>query len=321
MNIRLWIAAAVALASAGTAWGQTAYPAKSVRMVVPFSPGGATDIVARLISQRLGETWGQQVVVDNRAGAGGNIGGELVAKSPPDGYTLFMTSGSIVSANPFIYRKMPFDPAKDLAAVTGGAIGPQLLVVTPSFVPKTIKELIALAKARPGQISFGSAGFGTQTHLAAENFIWTAKIEVQHVPYKGEAPALIDTIAGQVQFATPNMAAAINYVQQDKLRALGVTSKERSKQLPNVPAIAETLPGFENLGWFAIMAPTGTPKDVIDRINRDTQKALEGTEIKTRFEGLGMAPFVLGPAELTKYIRDESATWARIVKERKLVID
>jgi len=320
LSNRIAAAAVVALIAPGAAWGQ-AYPAKSVRMIVPFAPGGATDIVARLISLRLGEAWGQQVVVDNRAGAGGNIGGELTAKSPPDGYTLFMTSGSIVSANPFIYRKMSFDPAKDLAAVTGAAIGPQLLVVTPSFPPKTVKEFIALAKARPGQISFGSAGFGTQTHLAAENFIWTAKIDVQHVPYKGEAPALIDTIAGQVQFATPNMAAAINYVQQEKLRALGITSKERLKQLPNVPAIAETLPGFENLGWFAIMVPAGTPRDVIEKINRDTMKALEGAEIRTRFEGLGMAPFVLGPADLAKYIREESVRWAQIIKERKLVIE
>ena len=321
MNHSKWMVAAAALACAGTAWGQAAYPVKSVRMIVPFAPGGATDIVARLIAQRLGDTWGQQVIVDNRAGAGGNIGGELTAKSPPDGYTLFMTSGSIVSANPFIYRKMLFDPAKDLAAVTGAAIGPQLLVVTTSFPPKTVKEFIALAKSRPGQISFGSAGFGTQTHLAAENFIWTAKIDLQHVPYKGEAPALIDTIAGQVQFATPNMAAAINYVQQGKLRAIGVTSKERAKQLPNVPAIAETLPGFENLGWFAIMVPAGTPRDVIEKVNRDTMKALEGADLRTRFDGLGMAPFVLGPVDLAKYIREESERWAQIVKARKLVIE
>jgi len=321
MNHSKWMVAAAALACAGTAWGQAAYPVKSVRMIVPFAPGGATDIVARLIAQRLGDTWGQQVIVDNRAGAGGNIGGELTAKSPPDGYTLFMTSGSIVSANPFIYRKMLFDPAKDLAAVTGAAIGPQLLVVTTSFPPKTVKEFIALAKARPGQISFGSAGFGTQTHLAAENLIWTAKIDVQHVPYKGEAPSLIDTIAGQVQFATPNMAAAINYVQQGKLRAIGVTSKERAKQLPNVPAVAETLPGFENLGWFAIMVPAGTPRDVIEKVNRDTMKALEGADLRTRFDGLGMAPFVLGPVDLAKYIREESERWAQIVKARKLVIE
>jgi tripartite-type tricarboxylate transporter receptor subunit TctC len=217
------------------AWAQS-YPAKSVRVVVPFSAGGATDIVTRVIGQKLGEIWGQQVVVDNRAGAGGNIGGELVVKAAPDGYTLFMTSGSIVTANQHIYKKMPFDPAKDLVAITNVASGPQVLVVTTSFPPKSIKELISLAKARPKEIAFGSAGFSTQTHLAAENFIYTAGIDVLHVPYKGEAPALVDVMAGQVQFATPNMAAAINFIQQAKLRALGVTSKQRSPQLPNVPA-------------------------------------------------------------------------------------
>jgi tripartite-type tricarboxylate transporter receptor subunit TctC len=312
--------AAAMLLGAGLAHAQS-YPSKPVRIIVPFAAGGATDIVTRLIGQKLNEAWGQQVVVDNRGGAGGNIGGELAAKSPPDGYTLFMTSGSIVTANPFIYRKMPFDPAKELVSVTGAAIGPQVLTVTPTFPPRTVKEFIALAKARPGQISFGSAGFGSQVHLAAENFIYTAKIDVVHVPYKGEAPAIADVMAGQVQFATPNMAAAIGFVQQGKLRALGVTSKERSKQLPDVPAIAETLPGFENLGWFGIMAPTGTPKDVVDKVNRDTMKALEGGDLKTRFEGLGMSPFVIGPPEMAKFIREESVRWARIVKERKLEIE
>ncbi len=302
------------------AWAQS-YPAKSVRVVVPFSAGGATDIVARVIGQKLGEAWGQQVVIDNRAGAGGNIGGEIVAKAAPDGYTLFMTSGSIVTANQHIYRKMPFDPAKDLAAITGVASGPQVLVVTPSFPPKSIKELIALAKARPKEITFGSAGFSTQTHLAAENFIHTARIDVVHIPYKGEAPALVDVMAGQVQFATPNMAAAINFIQQGKLRALGVTSKQRSPQLPNVPAIAEALPGFENLGWFGLMAPAGTSREVIDKVYRDTVKALEAADVKSRFEGLGMTPVGNTPAEFAKAIREETERWANIVRERKLVVE
>jgi tripartite-type tricarboxylate transporter receptor subunit TctC len=319
MKIIKWTAVAVAFV-AGPVWAQ-AWPTKPVRVIVPFAAGGATDIVARLIGQRLGEAWGQQVVIDNRGGAGGNIGGELAAKAAPDGYTLFMTSGSIVSANPFIYRKMPFDPAKDLIAITGSAIGPQVLVVTPTFPPKTVKDLIALAKAHPREISFGSAGFGSQVHLAAENFIYAAKIEVIHVPYKGEAPAIADVMAGQVPFATPNMAAAVGFIQQGKLRALGVTSKQRSPQLPDVPAIAETLPGFENLGWFGLMAPTGTPRDIVDKINRDSMKVLESGDLKTRFETLGMAPFVIGPADLTKFIREESVRWAQIVKERKLVIE
>jgi tripartite-type tricarboxylate transporter receptor subunit TctC len=302
------------------AWAQS-YPAKSVRVVVPFSAGGATDIVTRVIGQKVGEIWGQQVVVDNRAGAGGNIGGELVAKAAPDGYTLFMTSGSIVTANQHIYKKMPFDPAKDLVAITNVASGPQVLVVTTSFPPKSIKELISLAKARPKEIAFGSAGFSTQTHLAAENFIYTAGIDVLHVPYKGEAPALVDVMAGQVQFATPNMAAAINFIQQAKLRALGVTSKQRSPQLPNVPAIAETLPGFENLGWFGFMAPAGTSREVIDKVYRDTAKALEAADVKSRFEGLGMAPVGNTPAEFAKAIREETERWAKIARERKLVVE
>ncbi len=297
------------------------YPAKSVRVIVPFAAGGATDIVARVVAQKLGEIWSQQVIVDNRAGAGGNIGGELVSKSAPDGYTLFMTSGSIVTANQHIYKKMSYDPVKDLAPVTNVASGPQVLIVTPTFPPKTVKEFIDLAKSRPGEISYGSAGFGSQTHLAAENFLYVAKIEVVHVPYKGEAPAIVDTMAGQVPFSTPNLAAAINFIQQKKLRALGVTSRQRSPQLPDVPAVSETLPGFENLGWFGFMVPAGTSKDVIDKIYRDTAKALEAGEIKSRFEGLGMAPVGNSPADFTKYVREETERWGKIVRERKLQID
>ena len=320
MRVLQLLALCAASLTAATAAAQS-YPGKSVRVIVPFAAGGATDIVARVVAQKLGETWGQQVVVDNRAGAGGNIGGELAAKSTPDGYTLFMTSGSIITANQHIYKKMPFDPAKDLVPVINVANGPQVLIVTPTFPPKTVKELIALAKAHPREISYGSAGFGSQTHLAAENFLYAAKIEIVHIPYKGEAPAIVDTMAGQVPFSTPNLAAAINYVQQKKLRALGVTSKQRSPQLPDVPAVAETVPGFENLGWFGFVVPTGTPKDVIDKIYRDTAKALEATDIKSRFEGLGMAPVGSNPAEFGKYIREETERWAKIVRERKLQVD
>jgi len=290
-------------------------------VIVPFAPGGATDIVTRVVGQKLGEIWGQQVVVDNRAGAGGNIGGELAAKSAPDGYTLFMTSGSIVTANPHIYRKMPFDAAKDLVAVTNVASGPQALVVTPTFPPKTVKEFVALAKARPKEITFGSAGFGTQTHLAAENFIHATGIDVVHIPYKGEGPALTDTMGGQIQFATPNLAAAVNFIQQGKLRALGVTSKQRAPQLPDVPAIAESVPGFENLVWFGFMVPAGTSREVIDRIQRDTAKALGAADIKARFEQLGMSPVGNSPAEFARAIREESDRWAKIVRERKLQLD
>jgi tripartite-type tricarboxylate transporter receptor subunit TctC len=297
------------------------YPTKPVRIIVPFPAGGATDIVTRVLGQKLSEAWGHQVVVDIRAGAGGNIGGELAARAAADGYTLFMTSGSIVTANQHIYKKMPFDPVKDLIAITNVASGPQVLVVTTTFPPKTVKEFIALAKARPREIAFGSAGFGTQTHLATENLIYNTAIDVLHVPYKGESLALTDVIAGQVQFATPNMAAAINYIQQGKLRALGVTSRSRAPQLPAVPAIAESLPGFENLGWFGLMAPTGTPREVVEKVFRDTEKVLALPEIKSRFDGLGMAPVGNSPADFARAIREETERWAKIVRERKLVVE
>src|SRR5258705_3351202 len=207
---------AAVLVSASTA--AQGYPGKPVRIIVPFAPGGATDIVTRVVAQKLNEIWNQQVIVGKRAGAGGNIGGELAARSARYGYTLFMTSGSIVTANQHIYKKMPFDPAKDLVPVTNVASGPQVLIVTPTFPPKTVKEFIDLAKARPGQISYGSAGYGSQTHLAAENFLYAAKIEVVHVPYKGEAPAIVDTMAGPGPFSTPHLPAPIHFTPQKKLR-------------------------------------------------------------------------------------------------------
>ena len=265
MRIGKWLALSATLLVACAAHAQT-YPAKAVRIIVPFAPGGATDIVTRLLAQKLTEAWGQQILVDNRAGAGGNIGGELAAKAPPDGYTLFMTSGSIVTANQYMYRKLAWNPEKDLAAITNVASGPQIVAVHPSFPAKSIKEMIALAKARPGSITFGSAGIGTQTHLAAENFLFTASINATHIPYKGEGPAMVDLVAGQIIFVTPNLSAAIGYVQQGRLRALGVTSRQRAPQLKEVPAIAETLPGFENLGWFGLMTPAGTPNAVIEKV-------------------------------------------------------
>jgi tripartite-type tricarboxylate transporter receptor subunit TctC len=321
--MRTWIGltAAAACMTATPLYAQN-YPVRPVRVVVPFSPGGATDIVTRIVAQRLNEAWSQTVVVDNRAGAGGNIGGDIVAKAPPDGHTLLMTSGSIVTANPHMYRrKMPFNPDSDLVAVTNVAAGPQAVVVNAAFPAKSLKELIAMARAKPTSINFGSAGIGTQTHLAAENFASAAGIDVTHVPYKGEGPALADLVGGQIQFVTPNLSAAIGFVQQGKLRALAVTSRSRSKQVPDVPAVAETLPGFENLGWFGFMAPRGTVRSVIDTIHRDTAKVLSLPEVRTRFEQLGMEPVGNAPDEFARAIKEESARWAKIINARKLYVD
>jgi tripartite-type tricarboxylate transporter receptor subunit TctC len=306
---------------ASTAVAAQGFPNKPVRIIVPFSAGGATDIVTRVVAQKLTETWGQTLVVDNRAGAGGNIGAELAAKSLPDGYTLFMTSGSIVTANPHMYKTLPYNAEKDLIAVTNVASGPQAIVVNPSFPAKNVKDLIAMAKAKPRGITFGSAGIGTQTHLAGENFIYSAGIDVIHIPYKGEAPAVSDLIGGQIQFVTPNLSAAINFVRSGKLRALAVTSKERSKQLPDVPAVAETLPGFENLGWFGFMVPTGTPRAVVTKIHDDTVVALKDATIAKRFEDLGMVPVGNSSAEFAKAIKEESGRWVKIIKERKLQVN
>jgi tripartite-type tricarboxylate transporter receptor subunit TctC len=320
MHLAKWLIVP-ALAVLPLAAGAQAYPAKPVRIIVPFSPGGATDIVTRLLGQKLTEVWGQQVVADNRAGASGNIGAELAAKSAPDGYTLFMTSGSVVAANPHMFKKLNWNPDKDLVAITNVASGPQLIVVHPSVPAKNIKELIALAKSKSGTLTFGSAGVGTQTHLAAENFLYTAGINATHIPYKGEGPAMADLVAGQIAFVTPNLPGAIGYVQQGRLRALGVTSKQRVHQLKDVPAVAETLPGFENLGWFGLMAPTGTPAAVIEKVYRDSAKALEGADLKKRFDDLGMAPVGNSPADFTKAIREESVHWAKIIRARKLEIN
>lgn len=320
MRLEKFLGVLAGLAIASGAWAQN-FPTKPVRVIVPFSAGGATDIVTRVVAQKLTDIWGQTIVVDNRAGAGGNIGADLAAKAPADGYTLFMTSGSIVTANPHMYRKLPYNAARDLMAVTNVASGPQAIVVNPSFAAKTVKDLIDMAKTKPDSVTFGSAGIGTQTHLAGENFIASAGLSVRHIPYKGEAPAIADLLGGQIQFVTPNLSAAISHVRAKRLRALGVTSPTRAKQLPDVPAVAETLPGFENLGWFGFMVPAGTPKNIVAKIHQDTVRALKDPSIAKRFDDLGMVPVGNTPAEFAKAIKEESARWAKVIKERKLQVN
>jgi len=322
MNTQLtrFLVLAVALTAAQLVSAQT-YPGRPVRVIVPFAPGGATDIVTRLVAQRLTEAWGQTVVVDNRAGAGGNIGADLTAKATPDGYTLLMTSGSIVTANPLLFKKLPYNPDKDLVAITNVASGPQVIAVNPSFTAKTLKDFIALVKTKPRGFSYGSAGVATQTHLAAENFLYAAGIDLVHVPYKGEGPALTDLVGGQIHMVTANLSAAIGFIQQGKLRGLAVTSRERVRQLADVPSAAETLSGFENLGWFGFMAPTGTPKAVLDKVYRDTAKVLQNPDVRTRFEQLGMEPVGNPPDAFAKAIKEEAGRWARIITDRKLQVE
>jgi tripartite-type tricarboxylate transporter receptor subunit TctC len=316
---RFWSCVGAALiAAVSTVAAAQSWPAKPVHIVVPFAAGGATDVVARLLAQKLSEAWSQSVVVENRAGAGGNIGADAVAKSPADGYMLLMTSGSIVTANPYMYKSLPYDPATDLVGITNVATGPQVIAVGMEVPVKDLRELIAYAKANPKKVNFGSAGVGTQTHLAAENFAHAAGIDLTHVPYKGESAAITDLIGGQIQLATPNLGGAIAYIQQGRLRALAVTSRERSPQLPDVPAAAEVLPGFENAGWFGLMAPAGTPREVIDRVQHDTAKILTSDEFKATLAKQGMAPVGNSPAEFAQAIREESVRWAKVIKDRGL---
>jgi len=320
------MAAAVALAIgllfalSSTAHAQ-AWPHKPVRFVVPFPPGGATDISARLLAQKLTETWGQTVVIDNRGGAGGGVGAVEAAHAAPDGYTFFFPSGSVVTANQHIYAKLNYDPERDFVPVTNVVSGPQVLVVAANSPYKSVQQLIDAAKAQPGKLTFGHAGIGSQTHLAAENFVNAAKINAIQVPYKGEGPSLVGLIAGDTTFAVTNVAAAMSHIQGGRLRALGVTSKGEFAQLPGVPPIAKTLPGFENTGWFGIMAPTGTPKDIIQKVYLDTKKALESSEMKARFYVLGLAPVGNTPEEMAAAMKQETALWARVVKERKIKVE
>jgi tripartite-type tricarboxylate transporter receptor subunit TctC len=319
MKLAKIAALAAGLLVAATAAAQS-WPQKPVRFIVPFPPGGATDISARLLGQELQDMWGQTVVIENRGGAGGGVGAAEAARAAADGYTLFFPSGSVVTANQHIYAKMNYDPEKDFVPVTKVVSGPQVLVVNASSPYKSVRELIDAAKKNPGRFTFGHAGIGSQTHLAAENFVNAAGIDAVQVPYKGEGPALTGLVSGDTTFAVTNVAASISHINSGRLRALGVTSKVEFALLPGVPAIAKTLPGFENTGWFGIVAPTGTPNDVIQKVHRDTKKALESSRFKARLYVQGLAPVGNSPAEMGKEMKEESALWARVVRERKIKV-
>ncbi len=297
------------------------WPQKSVRFIVPFPPGGATDISARMLGQKLTEIWGQTVVIENRGGAGGGVGAAEAARAAPDGYTFFFPSGSVMTANQHIYAKMAYNPEKDFVPVTNVVSGPQVLVVPANSPYKSVKELIDAARAQPGKLTFGHAGIGSQTHLAAENFVNAAGMDAVQVPYKGEGPALVGLVGGDTTFALTNVAASIGHIGSGRLRALGVTSRTEFAQLPGVPVIAKTLPGFENTGWFGIVAPAGTSKEIIQKVYRDTKKALESTEMKARFYVQGLSPVGNTPEEMGRAMKEETALWARVVRERKIKVE
>ncbi|VCU70687.1 Tripartite tricarboxylate transporter family receptor [Pigmentiphaga humi] len=306
-------AVAAALAVSGAA-GAASYPDKAVRVVVGFSAGGTTDVAARIIAKELGDDLGQSFVVENKPGAGSNIGAELVARAKPDGYTLYMVA--VTSAiNQTLYKNLSFDIAKDFAPIALVIKVPNILVVNPSLPVKSVPELVSYLKAHPGKISFASSGSGTSIHMAGELFKLRAGVDIQHIPYKGSAPALTDLIGNQVQLMFDNMPSAWPHVQAGKLRALAVTTSERSATAPELPTMVES--GFDKFdvsSWFGLIAPAGTPQDVIDKLNASVQKALAKPEMQQRFKDLGAVTAKTTPAEFGQFIRTEVEQWGTVVK-------
>ncbi len=290
------------------------WPNKPIKFVVGFAPGGATDVVGRLMAKKIGDALGQPVVIENRAGGSSNIGAEVVVRAAPDGYTFYVCA--ITSAiNVSLFPKLPFDFAKDFEPVALFANVPNILVVHPSVPAKTVKELIDYARAQPGKLSYASSGAGTSIHLSAELFKMLAKVDMVHIPYKGSGPAMTDMIGGQVQVMFDNMPSALPHVKAGKLRALAVTSAQRSPSAPDVPTMNEAgVAGFDVQSWFGLVAPKGTPKEIITRVNAEAVKALGSADIKERFLDLGAVPGPMSPEAFGEYIRAEIIRWGEVVK-------
>ena len=292
------------------------YPAKPVHIVNPFTAGGPVDLLARAVGQKLTEAWGQPVVVETRAGAAGNIGIEYVAKQPADGYTLLVMPTGNAVVNQHIFPKLPYDPLRDFAPVTLLATVENVLVVHPAVQAGSVQELIALARASPGKLTYSSPGVGSQAHLAGKLLKSMAGIDIVHVPYKGMAPALNDLLGGQVSMMAVSMSSGLKQVQAGKLRALGVASLRRSAAAPDIPTVAEQgLPGFEALSWYALMAPAGTPKAIVDRIAAECARALRAPDMRERLVALGADPVGNSPAELAEMLKRESARWGELVRK------
>lgn len=310
----------VAALGADGANAQTGYPAKPARIVVPSSPGGGTDILARAIGQKLSESLGQQFVVENRPGAGQVIGIEAVARAVPDGYSLLMAASAIV-INEVMYAKPPYDTLRDFVPVTLVASLPNILVVHPALPVKSVKELIALAKSRPGQLNYSSAGAGTSPHLSMELFKLMAGVNVLHIPYKGTGPATMELVAGQVQLSMPNVLTAQPQIKGGKLRPLGVTSAKRATGLPEIPAIAETVPGYEAIQWYGLLAPANTPRDAVAKLQTEIARILTNQEVKARLAADGADAVGNRPEEFSAYIRAEKDKWAKVVKSAGIKLE
>ena len=312
----------VAIAASMTdACAQSGYPTRSIRFIVPYPPGGPTDLMARSMSGRLSEALGQTVVVDNRAGAGGNVGAEIAAKSPPDGYTLLMGAISTHAINASLYTKLAFDPVKDFAPVTQASIIPLVINAHPSLPVANVKDLIALAKKNPGQLSYGSSGNGGGTHLAGELFKMMTVTNLQHVPYKGLNPATIDVIGGNIPLVFNDLTTAIQPYKAGRIKILGVSTVKRVPQIPEVATIDETVPGYEAYTWFGVLVPAGTPQPIVDRLSRESMKILQSEEIKKRFAEVGAEPVGNSPQQFADFMAAETVKWAKVVKASGARVD
>ncbi|MGO4394984.1 tripartite tricarboxylate transporter substrate binding protein [Variovorax sp. M-6] len=321
MKLRRHLAAALLACLPLIAAAQGDFPNKAIRIVVPFPPGGATDAAARLVATKMSEKWGQPVVVDNRAGAGGNVGSDLVAKSAPDGYTLVMGVTGSHAINTSLYSRMPYDPVADFVAISQVAVVPNVLVVHPSVPAQSLAELVALAKREPGKLNYASLGNGTAAHLGMEMLKSAAGIDIAHVPYKGSAPAVSDLLAGQVQVMVDGLPSALPHVKAGKLRAIALTSLHRAPALPDLPTIAETYPGFYADAWSGLFAPKGTPQAVVDKLSAEVQRILQMPEVREKLVALGAEPVGSTQAEFNAHVRREIDKWARVVKASGARVD
>jgi tripartite-type tricarboxylate transporter receptor subunit TctC len=314
---------AAASLAAGPVWSTEAreYPSKPIRVIVPYAPGGGTDTAARIIAQRLGAAWDETVVVDNRPGAAGIIGSDIVAKATPDGYTLLVAAGAH-AINPSLYSKLPFDVRKDFAPTAFLVTAPNILVVNPSVPATSVKELIALAKSKPGQLNFGSGGAGQTPHLAGELFKSMAGVEMTHVPYKGGAPATADLIGGRISVMFGGMVLTLPHVKAGKLRALATTGAKRAKAVPDLPTVAEAaLPGFEADEWFGLWAPGGTPSAIVQKLNAAVRDILKSRDAQERFAALGAEVIDMDTRRFAAYEREQIAKWAKVIKEAHIRVE
>jgi tripartite-type tricarboxylate transporter receptor subunit TctC len=321
MQRRTLLALSLALAATGTALAHEKYPSKPVTLIVPQAAGGANDAIARVIAQKLTEQTGQSFIVDNRAGAGGNVGTVAAARAKPDGYTLMLTADSSMVINPSLYKSTGFDPVKDFEPVGTVATAGYVLAANPAFPAKNVAELIAMAKQQPGKINIGSAGNGTLNHLIGEMLGKAADIDLVHIPYKGSAAAVTDLVAGQVQVSVQSLPSSIAFIRSGKVKVLGVVNPKRLPALPDAPTIGETVKGFGTTPWYGVFAPAGTPKAIVNQLNAEIAKALESKDAQERLAGVGCEPHKSTPEQFAQLVREDLPRWAKIVKASGATID